>query len=116
VLAQSSVATPSWLEGTSAAGDSGAPAFADFGCGPEVVGLVSWGVNPSNPLNPYGSGSGDVTYLTRVSVLKDWINLTIPEPGVNCMIGTALLCWSAWRRNRQATNPDKSNSADVCLT
>ena len=37
------------LEGTSAAGDSSGPAFADFGNGPEVVGLVSWGVNPTEP-------------------------------------------------------------------
>ena len=45
----------STLEGTTAAGDSGGPVFADFGKGPEVVGLVCWGVNPANPSNPYGS-------------------------------------------------------------
>jgi len=47
------------LEGTSALGDSGGPAFADFGSGPELVGLVSWGVNPTEPGNLYGSGYGD---------------------------------------------------------
>lgn len=93
VLAQSSAAGLSWLEGTSAAGDSGAPAFADFGSGPEVVGLVSWGVNPSNPLNPYGSGGGDVTYLTRVSAFKDWIGASIPEPQVFVLFLAAFACW-----------------------
>ncbi|MCX6864663.1 MAG: trypsin-like serine protease, partial [Verrucomicrobia bacterium] len=56
IQANSSSMQLSWLEGTSAAGDSGGPAFADFGNGPEVVGLVSWGVNPTNASNPYGSG------------------------------------------------------------
>ena len=81
VLSLPSSSSLSLLEGTSAAGDSGGPAFADFGHGPVVVGLVSWGVNPSNLSNPYGSGSGDITYLTRVSAFDDWILTTIPEPG-----------------------------------
>jgi len=82
VLSLPSSSSLSLLEGTSAAGDSGGPAFADFGNGPVVVGLVSWGVNPSNLSNPYGSGQGDITYLTRVSAFDDWILTTIPEPGV----------------------------------
>jgi hypothetical protein len=93
VAAQASSPQLSWLEGTSAAGDSGAPAFADFGNGPEVVELVSWGVNPTNPLHPYGSGSGDVTYLTRVSAFKDWIGATIPEPQVLLLFPAAFACW-----------------------
>ena len=82
VLSLPSSSSLSLLEGTSAAGDSGGPAFADFGNGPVVVGLVSWGVNPGNLSNPYGSGQGDITYLTRVSAFDDWILTTIPEPGV----------------------------------
>ena len=93
VVAQSSTGAPSMLEGTSAAGDSGGPAFADFGDGPEVVGLVSWGVNPTNPSNLYGSGSGDITYLTRVSVFNDWIYSTIPEPGTLSLLLLGMPLW-----------------------
>ena len=90
VLARPSASALTLLEGTSAAGDSGGPAFADFGKGPEVVGLVSWGVNPGNPSNPYGSGSGDITYLTRVSGLHEWIDASIPEPGIAALAAVAL--------------------------
>lgn len=93
VLAQSSTAALTTLEGTSAAGDSGGPAFADFGNGPEVVGLVSWGVNPTNPSNLYGSGAGDITYLTRVSAFNDWIYTSIPEPGALSLVGIAASLW-----------------------
>jgi hypothetical protein len=103
VLAQSSAATLSWLEGTSAAGDSGGPAFADFGNGPEVVGLVSWGVNPSNPLNPYGSGAGDVTYLTRVSSVREWIVETVPEPKMVWLLGIGGGCWALLRGKRKSS-------------
>lgn len=89
-----------WLEGTSAAGDSGGPAFADFGNGPEVVGLVSWGVNPTNSANPYGSGSGDITYLTRVSAFHDWISTAIPEPGGLCLLSMAAGGWVVSRKRR----------------
>lgn len=68
------------FEASTAPGDSGGPAFADFGNGPELIGLTSWGVNPSEPSNPYGSGLGDITYLTRISSHADWINGVIPEP------------------------------------
>jgi hypothetical protein len=81
LLSQSSFPSPTALEATSAAGDSGAPVFADFGSGPELVGLVSWGVNPAAPFNLYGSTYGDVAYLTRVSSSRDWILGVIPEPG-----------------------------------
>ena len=89
----------SLLEGTSAAGDSGGPAFADFGHGPVVVGLVSWGVNPSNLSNPYGSGSGDITYLTRVSPFDDWIYTTIPEPSTLSLViaAASFLCFKRRR-------------------
>ena len=80
VFSQTSSISVTSLEGTTAAGDSGAPAFADFGNGPELVGLVSWGVNPSEPTNLYGSTYGDVTYLTRISSSRDWILAVIPEP------------------------------------
>jgi hypothetical protein len=91
VVAQSSSPLLSTLEGTSAAGDSGGPAFADFGDGPEVVGLVSWGVNPTDPSNLYGSGPGDITYLTRVSEFNDWIYATIPEPSSGSLLLLTLL-------------------------
>jgi secreted trypsin-like serine protease len=88
-----------WLEGSSAAGDSGGPAFADFGNGPEVVGLVSWGVNPSNTANLYGSGSGDITYLTRVSAFHDWVYTAIPEPGIEMFMLMTMPLW--WLRLRK---------------
>jgi V8-like Glu-specific endopeptidase len=75
------------LEGTTASGDSGGPAFADFGNGLELVGVVSWGVNPTGSL--YGSGLGDITYFTRVSASNDWIIATIPEPGVMPLVAVA---------------------------
>lgn len=75
------------LEGTTAAGDSGGPAFADFGSGLELIGVVSWGVNPTGSL--YGSGLGDITYFTRVSAFNDWVAATIPEPGVLALVLTA---------------------------
>ncbi len=56
ITAQSSSASYFTLEGTTASGDSGGPAFADFGNGYELVGLASWGVNPTQPGNLYGSG------------------------------------------------------------
>jgi hypothetical protein len=80
ISAQSSSAGYVTLEGTTASGDSGGPAFADFGSGYELVGLASWGVNPTQPGNLYGSGYGDVTYFTRTSAFNDWIMATIPEP------------------------------------
>ena len=83
---------------SSAAGDSGGPAFADFGNGPQVVGLVSWGVNPTNLSNPYGSGSGDITYLTRVAPFNDWILATIPEPGSGSLMLAAALLVGCRRR------------------
>lgn len=80
------------FEGTSAPGDSGGPAFADSGSGPELVGIVSWGVNPTQPGNLYGSGYGDTGYLMRTSSLKDWIHGVIPEPQTTTLtIATLLL-------------------------
>jgi hypothetical protein len=93
---QSSAPGLTAYEAASAAGDSGAPAFADFGHGAELIGLVSWGVNPSNPANLYGSGYGDITYLTRLSAHREWIYATIPEPAQSgatvalCLLGFAL--------------------------
>ncbi len=80
------------LEGTSAPGDSGGPAFVDFGSGPELVGIVSWGVNPTQPGNLYGSGYGDTGYLMRTSSLQGWIHSVIPEPQTTTLtIATLLL-------------------------
>jgi len=86
------------LEGTSAGGDSGGPAFADFGHGFELVGIVSWGVNPTDPSRPYGSGYGDVTYLTRVSAFDDWIRATIPEPSLSYAVALMALALVFARR------------------
>ncbi|MEO0018728.1 MAG: hypothetical protein RLZZ522_2011, partial [Verrucomicrobiota bacterium] len=91
VTAQASSPQLSWLEGTSSAGDSGGPAFADFGNGPEVVGLVSWGVNPTHPSDLYGSGVGDISYLTRVSGTRDWVGATVPEPSGCGLLALAML-------------------------
>lgn len=102
VASLSSLSSPSILEGTSAAGDSGAPAFADFGDGPEVVGIVSWGVNPTSSTNLYGSGPGDVTYLTRVSAFHGWITATIPEPGTSFLTLLGMLALLGRRFHRQS--------------
>ena len=40
ITAQSSIATPLWLESSRAAGESGGPAFAAFATGPELVGRI----------------------------------------------------------------------------
>lgn len=77
---------PTLLEATSAPGDSGGPAFIDVGNGPELVGLVSWGVNPTAPGNLYGSGLGDISYLTDLTQHRDWINGVIPEPSLSALI------------------------------
>lgn len=101
ISAQSSSATFVALEGTTASGDSGGPAFADFGNGYELVGLVSWGVNPTNPGNLYGSGYGDVTYFTRVSSGNDWIAAIIPEPNRIGLVGLSLIGSLASRARRR---------------
>ncbi|MBC8011779.1 MAG: trypsin-like serine protease [Burkholderiales bacterium] len=107
VLAQSSSVSPTSFEATSAAGDSGAPVFADFGTGPELIGLVSWGVNPSAPANLYGSGYGDITYLTRISAQRDWIYATIPEPAWSALaFGAGMLILAMLRRRRSHSSAD----------
>jgi hypothetical protein len=96
ISAQSSSASFVTLEGTTASGDSGGPAFADFGSGYELVGLTSWGVNPTQPGNLYGSGYGDATYFTRVSPFVPWIAATIPEPSTYLLVllgAGALYVW-----------------------
>lgn len=90
---------PTTLEGTTLLGDSGGPAFADFGQGPELIGLVSWGVNPTNLSRPYAGGVGDVTYLTRLSAHRDWILSVIPEPSVLCLAGLGLCVLVILRRS-----------------
>ena len=88
------------LEATSAPGDSGGPAFIDNGNGPELVGLVSWGVNPTRAANLYGSGLGDITYLTDLSEHYEWINAVIPEPSASALIICSLSVFFVFcRRN-----------------
>ena len=98
ILGSDSSVSRSSLEGTSAMGDSGGPAFADFGDGPELVGIVSWGVNPTDPGNLYGSGYGDAGYLMRVSSLNGWITSVVPEPETSVLI---LVGWVVCLRRRR---------------
>ncbi len=88
------------IESTTASGDSGGPAFADFGDGYELVGLASWGVNPTQPGNLYGSGYGDVTYFTRVSPHVGWIAATIPEPSTFVLVLFSFAAVCLLRRDR----------------
>lgn len=102
VIADTSSLLPTGLEATSALGDSGGPAFIDFGNGPELVGLISWGVNPTNPANRYGSGLGDITYLTDLTPHHDWISGVIPEPTATPML-LAITCLTAALLHRRET-------------
>ncbi len=93
------------LEGTTAAGDSGGPMFADFGAGWELVGLTSRGVSPAAPGNLYGGGYGDVAYFTRVAGVTDWIYAVVPEPAAFAWItgAGALAAAGGGRRRREVT-------------
>jgi hypothetical protein len=97
-----SVSVALTLEGTTAPGDSGGPAFADFGNGLQLVGLTSWGVNPTNPGNLYGSGLGDITYLTRVSTFDQWILGTIPEPSLGLLLAVGIVLTAIFCRRKTA--------------
>lgn len=89
------------LEGTTASGDSGGPAFADFGNGLQLVGVASWGVNPTGSL--YGSGLGDITYFTRVSAFNDWITATVPEPSSALLLLASVIVLFGTKRAGQRT-------------
>lgn len=108
ILGSGSSATMTSLEGTTALGDSGGPAYADFGNGPELVGIVSWGANPTEPGNLYGSGYGDVGYLMRVSALNGWITGVIPEPGTFMMAAAGMLGFLGKRRRTSADSQEKA--------
>ncbi len=101
ITSQSSTTTVMTLQGTTAPGDSGGPAFADFGSGLQLVGLVSWGVNPTAPENLYGSGYGDAAYFTRVSAFNGWITATIPEPSSIFLLGSGILVFAALDLHRR---------------
>lgn len=60
------------LEYLIAPGDSGGGLFADFGSGPRLIGVHSfgWGRLDGNPDSDYGDVSGE----TRVSVFNSWID------------------------------------------
>ena len=78
-------------EGSTAPGDSGGPVFANFGTGPQVIGLNTW-------IDGYFDGTdnasyGDIFATIRVSPFIGWINQVtgIPEPGSCSMVLIAAL-------------------------
>jgi hypothetical protein len=106
VIGTGSDAQRTYLEAASIAGDSGGPAFVDFGNGPELVGIVSWGVNPTDSMNPYGSGLGDVTYLTDLTWQNEWILSMIPESSrAPEIIAAGILCCVILRRRSAVSLP-----------
>lgn len=87
-----------FMEGTTAAGDSGGPWFVQ-GRGGEwsLAGVTSWGVNPLLP-EGFARGDsryGDVSFATDLTWHREWINSTIPEPemasSVVMVLGLAVL-------------------------
>lgn len=74
-----------FLEGTTAAGDSGGPWFVQSAGGEwQVAGVTSWGVNPLVPEGFARTDSryGDVSFATDLTTHSAWIKQTIPEPGI----------------------------------
>lgn len=74
-----------FLEGTTAAGDSGGPMFVYDALVDAwlLAGLASWGVNPLLPtgFSRNDSRYGDLAFFTDLTHHRDWIAAVIPEPG-----------------------------------
>ncbi|MCH7225029.1 trypsin-like serine protease [Haloferula sp. A504] len=109
-----------FLEGTTAAGDSGGPLYV---LNPltgewEVAGITSWGTNPllEDGLDRQNSIYGDVAFYTDVAQHSDWIQSTtqIPEVSSSLLTLLGMIAFAARIRNRpfpaatrQATSPDQ---------
>jgi len=95
-----------FLEGTTAAGDSGGPMFVQLQPGGAWVlaGLASWGVNPLLPagFSRNDSRYGDLAFFTDLTHHRDWITAVIPEPSGHAM-ALAALVMLLMRRGRSAS-------------
>jgi secreted trypsin-like serine protease len=89
-------------EGSTAPGDSGGPVFANFGNGPQVIGLNTWIDGYFD--NTDNASYGDIFATIRVSPFIGWINQVtgIPEPGSCSMVIVVALGALGARRRRRA--------------
>jgi len=85
--------TPLALEYLTAQGDSGGGLFLDFGDGPVLAGVNSFGVtfNPNYHLDGLMSFYGDLNGATRLSSFTDWLLTTTGAPlSFNTLVATAV--------------------------
>ncbi|MFC7338371.1 trypsin-like serine protease [Haloferula chungangensis] len=84
-----------FLEGTTAAGDSGGALFVFDASAQQwqLAGISSWGVNPllSDGFARTDSRYGDIALFTDLSEHGDWIAANIPEPTSLVWLGLLLL-------------------------
>jgi len=77
-----SSATPTSLEGSLGASDSGGGVFANFGDGPVLIGINDFIAPGNGTSTQYGALSG----ATRVSTYSTWIDSQIPEPSATALL------------------------------
>jgi secreted trypsin-like serine protease len=77
-----SSATPTSLEGSLGASDSGGGVFANFGSGPVLIGINDFIAPGNGTATQYGALSG----ATRVSTYSTWIDSQIPEPATTALL------------------------------